>query len=142
MYKKSMSIIILLILIGIIFSTATKANYREKENIDKKLFIIGIGDIEGVNLENKTWQFGRNYRALLDTNLIISNSPGMCGIGYSLLIIDLNSVKILTKESLPRNIYLSDFTGYVRRNYYEFGFGHTLYGCFFSIIGFANDFIK
>jgi len=107
--------------------------------VNKQYMIIGTGDISWLHLENESWHFGGKYRGLYRTNIIVGNGPGMLALGYCFFIKDLESGEIFSKETLPGYVYLNDFIGYLRANYYSNG---RPIGFFFTIFGFADNYYK
>jgi len=108
--------------------------------VNKRYLIIGTGDISWLHIENESWHFGGKYRGIYKGDMIVGNGPGMTGIGYCLFIKDLESGGVFNKETLPGYIYLDDFVGYLRANYYSQPHGPV--GFFFTIFGFADDFYE
>ena len=147
--NRSLSIGMILLLIGLAFTPNIYA-YAGKEKLDDftimnrdlenaNYLIFGTGDISWLRIENKSWCFGGYYRKIYWTNLIIGNGPGMLPLDYCLFIKNLETGEILSKDSLPRQIYLNDFLGYLRANYYCFS-PHGPTGFYITIFGFVENY--
>ena len=149
--KKGLVVTVILLFIGLAIAPSINANVSKAsiesemvkittENLGGHYLIFGTGDISWLNIENESWRFGGKYRGLYRAKIIFHNGPGMYGLGYCFFIKDLNSGEIFNKETLPRHIYLNDFFGYFRANYYSHPYGPT--GFFFTILGFADNYYE
>ena len=137
-----------LLFLGVAVAPSIYADVKEPEivetekilkNINGRCVIIGMGDISWLHAENVSWHFGGPYRGIWKTNLIIGNGPGGTTLGYYLCLKDLDSGEFLYKTTLPRHIYLLNFSGYLKANYYSW-MPHGPTGFYFSIVGRAEDY--
>jgi len=111
------------------------------ENSGKRYLIFGSGDISGIYLANITWYLHGEYRGFYRGDLLLFNGPGMMALGYFLSIKDFESGQLFNKESLPEYLYIEDYVGYIRRNYYC-PQPHGPVGWFFGLLGLADNFYK
>ena len=113
---------------------------NSKETLDKRYFIFGFGDIEGIYYTNKSWFIGGFYRGIYKADIIVENHPGMYATGYCFFIKDIQSGQLFNKTMLPEDTYLENFIGYVRAYWYSEP--HGPYGVRYAIFGFADDFYE
>jgi hypothetical protein len=134
----------LLLFVGLGVAPSMNAEFEEDKifnNRNGQCLIVGIGDISWLHADNVSWRFGGKYRGFWRTDLIIGNQKGMIALGYCLFLKDLNSGELYHKETLPRYIYLMNFTGYLRGNYYSTT-PHGPVGFYFSILGTAEKYFQ
>ena len=119
-------------------SQTTSNGQMNGANIYRKRYMIfGFGDILGMGTYNLSWGFGLFYRALFKTDLLVINYPGMYNRGYCFFIKDLNSGVIFNKTSLPEDVYICNYTGYIRAKPYSVP--HGPFGIMYTMFGFADD---
>jgi hypothetical protein len=149
--RKLISLSVILLFIAFAFAPSINANVSKDELVEfstdicginvGNFLILGTGDISWIHAENLSWNFGGKYRKLYRSNLIFHNGPGMSLGRYCFFIKDLETGEILRKDSLSRHIYLNDFFGYLRANYYCYH-PHGPVGFYFTIVGFSKNYYE